>query len=59
MKKYSPWKGPMLEKFVKDCIPWEGPHARVGEPCQIGGEGHRRVRSGAVLGKIGLVRRWV
>lgn len=38
MKKYSPWKGPMLEKFVKDCIPWEGPHARVGEPCQIGGK---------------------
>ncbi|GAB0203412.1 mitochondrial enolase superfamily member 1 [Grus japonensis] len=31
MKNCSPWEGPMLEKFVKDRLPWKGPHAGAGE----------------------------
>jgi len=46
MKDWAPWKGPMLEKFVKNCslwegltleqfmegcVPWEAPHAGAEE----------------------------
>ena len=26
-------KGPMLEQFVKDCIPWKGPYVGPEEQC--------------------------
>ncbi|KAK4810165.1 LOW QUALITY PROTEIN: hypothetical protein QYF61_010477, partial [Mycteria americana] len=31
MKDRSPWEGPTLEKFVKDCLPWVRPHVGAGE----------------------------
>ena len=44
LKDCTPWMGPMLEqfvkncsaweKFVKDCLLWEGPHAGAGEECE-------------------------
>ncbi|KAK4832829.1 hypothetical protein QYF61_025817, partial [Mycteria americana] len=30
-EELQPVEGPTLEKFVKDCISWEGPHAGAGE----------------------------
>lgn len=26
LKGYTLWKAPMLEQFMKNCSPWEGPH---------------------------------
>ncbi|KAK4817118.1 hypothetical protein QYF61_027981 [Mycteria americana] len=34
LKDCSLWRGPMLEKFVEDCLPWVGPHAGAGEECE-------------------------
>ncbi|KAK4832278.1 hypothetical protein QYF61_021677 [Mycteria americana] len=34
VKNCSLGEGPMLEKFMEDCIPWEGPHAEAGEECE-------------------------
>ncbi|PKU36690.1 rna-directed dna polymerase from mobile element jockey-like [Limosa lapponica baueri] len=34
MKYCSPWKGPTLEKVVKDCLLMVGPHAGAGEKCE-------------------------
>ncbi|GAB0179192.1 hypothetical protein GRJ2_000384500 [Grus japonensis] len=31
VKDCSPWEGLMLEKFVKDCLPWERLHVGTGE----------------------------
>ena len=31
MKKCSPVEGPTLENFVKDLLPWVGPHRGAGE----------------------------
>lgn len=33
------WKGPMLEQFLENFIPWEGPHADAGEEYKEDGEG--------------------
>lgn len=33
----------MLEKFVKDCIPWEGPHSAAGEEHEEGGAAETNV----------------
>ena len=33
VKNCSPWEGPTLEKFVEDCLPWVGPHVGAGEEC--------------------------
>ncbi|GAB0178075.1 EH domain-containing protein 4 [Grus japonensis] len=27
------WEGPMLDKFVENCLPWVGPHAEAGDKC--------------------------
>ena len=32
--KNSPWEGHVLEKFVEDCLLWEGLHAGAGEECE-------------------------
>ena len=44
LKECTLWKGPtleqfmkdcsLLEKFVEDCLPWEGPHTGAGEECE-------------------------
>ena len=34
MKNCSLWEGLTLEKLVEDCLPWEGPHAGAGEECE-------------------------
>ncbi|PKU47424.1 hypothetical protein llap_2247 [Limosa lapponica baueri] len=34
VKNCSPWKGLTLEKFMEDCLPWEGPHTGAGEECE-------------------------
>ena len=34
MKNCSLWEGLTLEKFMEDCLPWEGPHAGAGEECE-------------------------
>ena len=34
MKNCSPWEGLTSEKFVEDCLPWEGPHAGAEEECE-------------------------
>ena len=34
MKDCSPWEGLTLEKFVEDCLLWEGPHGGAGEECE-------------------------
>ena len=34
MKSFSLWEGFTLEKFMEDCLPWEGPHAGAGEECE-------------------------
>ena len=31
MKNCSPWEGPTLEQFMKNCLLWEGPHTGAGE----------------------------
>ncbi|RMC13438.1 hypothetical protein DUI87_10976 [Hirundo rustica rustica] len=31
VKNCSPWKGLMLEKFMEDCLPWEGIHTGMGK----------------------------
>lgn len=31
----SPWEGPMLEWFLKDCVTWEGLHTAAGETCDV------------------------
>jgi len=31
MKNCSLWERPKLEKFMEDCLPWEGPHSGPGE----------------------------
>jgi len=28
------WEGLTLEKFMKDCLLWEGPHAGAGDECE-------------------------
>ena len=33
VKNSSLWEGLLLEKFMEDCLPWEGPHARA-EECE-------------------------
>jgi len=43
MKNCSPWKGPTLANFVKDCMLWEGPHAEAGEE-------HEEERAGETKG---------
>jgi len=30
----SPWEELMLEKFVKNCLPWDRPQAGAGEECE-------------------------
>lgn len=37
------WKEPTLEKFMKDHIPWEEPHAGVGEECDEEGMTQTRI----------------
>ncbi|KAK4810953.1 hypothetical protein QYF61_013361 [Mycteria americana] len=44
VKNCSPWEGPTLEKFVEDCLPWVGPYAGAGEECE-GKEQQRQYRS--------------
>ncbi|GAB0186109.1 hypothetical protein GRJ2_001076200 [Grus japonensis] len=34
VKNCSPWEGLTLEQFVEDCLPWEGPHAGAEEECE-------------------------
>jgi len=31
MKNCSPWEGLTMEKFMEDCLLWEGPHAGARE----------------------------
>lgn len=31
LKDHAPWEGPMLEQFMKNCIPCKGCHAAAGE----------------------------
>jgi len=31
MKNCNPWEGPILEKFTENCLPWEGHHAGAEE----------------------------
>jgi len=30
LKDCIPWEGPTLEKFTKNCLPWEVSHAGAG-----------------------------
>ena len=34
LKDCTPREGLILEKFVEDCLLWEGPHAGAGEECE-------------------------
>jgi len=34
VKNCSLWKGLTLEKFMEDCLPWEGPHTGAQEECE-------------------------
>ena len=34
MKNCSPWEGLTLEKFMEDCLSWEGSHTGAGEECE-------------------------
>jgi len=34
VKNYVPQEGLILEKFVEDCLPWEGPHDEAEEECE-------------------------
>jgi len=34
VKNCSLWEGAMLEKFMEDCLLWEGPHTGAGEECE-------------------------
>ncbi|KAK4832969.1 hypothetical protein QYF61_026795 [Mycteria americana] len=44
MKNYSLWEGLTLEKFVEDCLLWEGPHAGAGEECEEEGAAETKRR---------------
>lgn len=34
----TPWKGPMLQKFLKDYVTWECPQAGIGKEWEEEGE---------------------
>jgi len=34
VKSCSPWEGLTLEKFVENCLLWEGPHSGAWEGCE-------------------------
>jgi len=34
LKNSSPWEGPTSKTVVKDCISWDGPHAGTREECE-------------------------
>ena len=33
-EELQPMGGPVLERSLKDCLPWGGPHAGGGEECE-------------------------
>ncbi|GAB0188211.1 EH domain-containing protein 4 [Grus japonensis] len=34
VRNCTPWEGPMMEEFKEDCLVWEGLHAGAGEECE-------------------------